>query len=108
VGAAVEQQVDLAVLVAAHDDRLRADRLHDVVVRLGDLADVPDEDPGRVPDAVQLGLVDGRVRIEGAVDAVVLDQGIPVRHLVLDDAHARRIPKKLQVIRTICPSRGLR
>ena len=55
VRAAVEQQIDLALLVARHDHGLRADRLDDVVVRRRHLALVADIDPGAVPDVLQLG-----------------------------------------------------
>ncbi|MDT4872777.1 hypothetical protein FQZ97_1079820 [compost metagenome] len=50
VRAAIVYQVDLAVAVAGHQHRFRADGLHDEVVGIGDLAFVADVYPGALPD----------------------------------------------------------
>ncbi len=77
VGAAVEQEADLALAVAGHDHRLRADRLEHVVVRLGNLAGVPDEHPRPVPDPLQLGRPHRRVGVQRTVHPVVVDERVP-------------------------------
>ena len=61
---AIEQQIDLALLVAGHDDGLRTDRLDDVVVRVRHLALVPDIDPGAIPDVLQFGFEDRGIGVE--------------------------------------------
>ncbi len=48
----------LSLLVARHDDGLRADRFDYVVVGARHFALVTDIDPGAVPDVLQLGLKD--------------------------------------------------
>jgi hypothetical protein len=78
VGAAVQQEMDLAAPVARHEDGLRADRLLHEVAGRRDLAHVPDVDPGPVPDALELGGEDRRVGVERAVDAVGTDQRVEV------------------------------
>src|SRR5258705_10761285 len=76
---AIEQQIDLALLVAGHDDGLRADRLDHEVVRLRHLALVPDIDPGAVPDVLQLSFEDRGIAVERAVYPVRPDQFAPLR-----------------------------
>src|SRR5216683_2257539 len=65
--AAIEQKVDLALLVARHDDGLRADRLDDVIVRLRHLALVPDIDPGAIPDVLQFRFEDRGIAVKRAM-----------------------------------------
>src|SRR5882757_192755 len=76
--AAVEQQIDPALLVPGHDDGLRTDRLDDVVVRLRHLALVHDIDPGTVPDVLQFGFEDRGIAVERAMDSVRPDQFAPL------------------------------
>ncbi len=74
----IEQEMNLAVLVARHDDVLQAELLADVVIGLGNLTGMPDEHPGAVPDPLQLVGEDIRIGVKRSVDALGLDQGVVV------------------------------
>ena len=78
VGAAVEQRADFALRVAQQDDRAQAEPRGDEVVVLGDLALVAEIDPDRAEDVGHLGREDRRVGVDQAMDAVLLDQLVPV------------------------------
>ena len=78
MGAAVEQRADFAVGVAQQDDRAQAQPRGDVVVVVRDLALVPDIDPDRAEDVGHLGLEDRRIGVDQAMDAILLDQLVPV------------------------------
>src|SRR5687767_13102071 len=64
VGAAVDEAVDLPVLVAADDDRDAADIGGLVVAGLGNLGGVADVHPGGIEDALELSLEDLFVRVQ--------------------------------------------
>ena len=78
MGAAVEQRADFSVGIAQQDDRPQAELGGDVIVVVRDLAVVAEIDPDRAPDVGQLRLEDRRVGVDQAVDAVLLDQFVPV------------------------------
>src|SRR5579863_3880214 len=80
--AAVEHQMNRAVLVARDDYGLRTDSAHDVVARLGNFARMSDVNPLAMPDFVELVVEDRTVVIDASVDAIVADQ-IIVSDLVL-------------------------
>jgi hypothetical protein len=76
--AAVDQHGDAPVLIARHDDGLRADRARDEIPRMRDLAVVADEDPSAIEDPLHLVLDDARVRVERGVDSVVADERLVI------------------------------
>ncbi|MCY1283178.1 hypothetical protein D9M68_696140 [compost metagenome] len=78
VRATIEQQMDLPLRIAGHDHCLRTDRLQNEIVRIGHLADMPDVDPGAIPDLLQFLLEDLLIGIERTMHPVMLNQGIPV------------------------------
>src|SRR5262245_47970508 len=90
MGASVEQQMDLTVLVPRHDDRLWPDRLRHVVVGARNLAFVTDINPGPVPDVLELELEVCRVAVERAVHAIRADQFAPTGN-ACRRAHVRRV-----------------
>jgi hypothetical protein len=79
VGAPVEEEVNIALLVTGHDHRLGSELLAHVVAGLGDLTRVAHVHPGGAPDALEFGGIHGRVRVEGAVDAIGFDQPVERR-----------------------------
>jgi hypothetical protein len=78
VGAAIEQRADFSLRVPQQDDRAQPQPHGDVVVVLRDLALVPEIDPYRAEDIGHLGLEDRRVGIDQPVDAIFLDEFVPV------------------------------
>jgi hypothetical protein len=84
MGAAVEQNVDAAIVVARHDHRLAAEIGGDVVARLTHLAGMADEQPSAAEDALHLQLEDLGIGVDPAVHAPRLDQSAdlirPVQH----------------------------
>src|SRR5207302_10703956 len=61
MGTGVQEDVDLVVAAAGDDDLLLAHARADEIARVGDLADVADEEPAAGQDLFQLLLVDVRV-----------------------------------------------
>src|SRR5262249_35626786 len=76
--AAVEQQMDLAVLFARDDHRLQFDPARYIVAGLGNLAFMSDVYPVAIPDLFQF-LVEYRwIVIDSSADAIVLNQVVIV------------------------------
>src|SRR5262249_24085420 len=85
MAAAVEQHVHLAVAVTHHDHGLAAELGGDVIAGRGNLARMPDIEPGAAEDALHLELEDRGIGIDVAVHAAGLDQlrdviGVSVAH----------------------------
>src|SRR5262245_31137929 len=80
MAAGIEEDVDAAGPVAAQDHRLLAHRRHEIVARLGDLAFVPDMQPGAREDALLLLGVDVLVDEDLAADlpGPQTDQATPI------------------------------
>src|SRR5216683_91398 len=72
--AAVHQESHLAVVAAHHDHGLLTYVGHAEVARAGNLARVADIDPSAGEDFVHLFLEDGRVGIDAAMHAIILDE----------------------------------
>ena len=72
--AAIHQDVDVAVLVARHDGRLRPDRHGLVIAGLRDLALVSEEYPTALEDTLHLKIEDLLLKVNLAMDPAVLDQ----------------------------------
>src|SRR5262249_30078786 len=62
------------ISVTHHDDGLAAELGRDVVARLGDLALMPDIQPGAAEDPAHLELENTRIGIDAAADAPRLNQ----------------------------------
>src|SRR5207253_11082314 len=86
VGAAVEQAVDLPVLVAGDDDGTQTQAASDEVVRLRDLALVREVGPGAAEHPLHLPGEDIAVGVEAAVDALGPDE-------LVERGHARALTK---------------
>ncbi len=78
VGTAIEQSTDLAVRVPQQNERPHPQPHGDVVVVGRNLALVAEIDPNRAEDVGHLQTKDGRVGVDQAVDAILLDELIPV------------------------------
>ncbi len=78
MGTAVVERTDDPVAVARHDQRTQAEFGGDVVVNIGNLAFVRQVDPGAAEDMSHLGVEDRSIRVEQMMDAVFLDQFVPV------------------------------
>jgi len=78
MAAAVKQRAELAIPIPQHDDRAQAQPRGDEIVVPGDLALVREIDPHRAEDVGHLGLEDRGIGIDQAVDAVLLDQLVPI------------------------------
>jgi hypothetical protein len=74
VPAPVEQDADLAVLAAHHDDRLQADLPADVIAVVGHFAVVSEIDPDLVEDVVHFLAKQLGIMIEPSVNTIGLDQ----------------------------------
>src|SRR5947209_6747921 len=73
VAARIQQHPDLARSIAHHDDRLAAHLRQEEIARLGDLAGVPDEEPGALENPRKLVLENTLVAEDLALDLPVLD-----------------------------------
>ena len=71
--AAVEQQMDRAVLVARDDNRLQSDLARYIVARLGNLTFMSDIYPVAIPYLLQFLFEDGGIVVDAAAHAIVLD-----------------------------------
>src|SRR5260370_12568052 len=76
--AAVEQQVDRAILVARNDDRLQSDPARYVVARLGNLTFMRDVYPVAIPDLFQFFFEDGGIVVDSPAHAIVLNKVVVV------------------------------
>ena len=76
--APVEEDRHAAVLLAHHDDRLRADLAGDEVARARNLAVVTDEHPAAREDPVHLVGEDAWIGVERDVDPVILHERLVV------------------------------
>ncbi len=78
MGAAVEQRADFPVGIAQQNDRAQAELGGDEIVVVRDLAVVAEIDPDRAADIRQFRLEDRRIGVDQPMDAILLDQIIPV------------------------------
>src|ERR1700730_8572615 len=78
VSATVEQGADLAVRVTPQDDRPQTEPDRDEIIIVWDLALVPDIDPHGAKDVSHLQVEYGGVSIDQAMDAILLDELVPV------------------------------
>src|SRR3954471_10785006 len=74
MGAAVEQHMDAAVVVAAHDHGLASEFGRSVVAWVRYLARMADIEPGAAEDALHLEFENVGVHIDAPVHAARLDQ----------------------------------
>jgi hypothetical protein len=74
MGAAVHERTHGAVAVAHHDDRLAPHTRREEIARVPHLALVAEDQPRAAEDPVELQLEQHGIGVDGAVDAVGLDQ----------------------------------
>ena len=76
MGAAVDEHVHRAVAVARHDDGLAPHARREEIAGAPHLALVTEDQPRAAKDPVHLELEDLRIGVDGAMDAVGLDQSL--------------------------------
>jgi len=76
--AAVVERADDPLAVAGHDQRTQPEPGGDVIVYRGKLAFMGQIDPGAAEDVSHLGIEDRGVGVEQLMNAVFLNQFVPV------------------------------